>query len=461
MTSGKKLPIILLALSLCFGICAANNAYLTEALPDSLWKSSQWISAANAPVVTDSIEGGNERAADGASWFLCDIENPSEVVAARWMTTGLGVYSLYINGTPVGEEILKPGFTDPEKTKLSFTYDIIDVINRKADAKNTFSVQSTPGWWADKIVTPGGHSGMRGHKTAFRGVIELTFADGSCRVYGTNTDTWKAGIAGPVRHAAIFDGEEYDARIAPGYETPLQLSTPEVNSEFKGSIYPSNGAEIYFREDFALKPVKAYKWKGVTGAAENEHGKVNIIKEYSDGKKMTLHPGETIIVDFGQNCAAVPEFKFKAAEGTTLYCLPGELLNDGNGAEKRGMDGPEGSVHRRNLRSPDDAMRLFYTFGPGKKKVSYRPQCTFFGYRYISLTADGDVEISSVKSVPISSVTPQMQSGFITTGNESINKLISNTIWGMRSNYLSAPTDCPQRNERLGRCRLSFAGRLY
>lgn len=128
------------------------------------------------------------------------------------MTSGLGVYLLYVNGKLIGEEILKPGFTHYAKTKLSFTYDVTDAIFRKANAENTFSVQVTPGWWADKIITPEGNDGMIGKKVAFRGVLELTFADGSKKYYGSDTDSWKAGIAGPVKHAAIFDGEEYDAR---------------------------------------------------------------------------------------------------------------------------------------------------------------------------------------------------------------------------------------------------------
>lgn len=445
----RFIPVILASLA-CPQSYAGKTVSLTEAMPDSLWELSQWISAADAPVVTGRIEGRNERAADGASWFVCSVKNPAKVTGARWMTTGLGVYTLYINGKPIGEEILKPGFTHYEKTKLSFTYDITDAMSLRSGAENVFSVQSTPGWWADKIVTPGGQEGMTGRKPAFRGVIELTLSDGSRKYYGTDTSSWKAGIAGPVRHAAIFDGEEYDARIAPGSLTPEQLSAPEANNEFAGRIYPSDGAEIYFREDLALKPVRAYKWQGITGAADREHGKVNITKEYPDGKNMELRKGETIVIDFGQNCAAVPEFEFKAAEGTTLLCLPAELLNDGNGAESRGMDGPEGSVHRRNLRTPDNAMRICYTFGPGNKTVRYRPTHSFFGYRFISLTADNDVTIRTVTSVPVSSITKAMQTGSITTGNESVSKLISNTIWGMRSNYLSVPTDCPQRNERLG-----------
>ncbi len=437
------------ALAAC-GMANADNVRLTAALDNEAWKVSEWISAADAPVVTGSVKGANERAADGASWFVSTLKNERKVVAARWMTSGLGVYELYVNGRPVGREVLKPGFTHYAKTKYSFTYDITDLLSARKGASNVFSVQVTPGWWADKIVTPGGHDGMIGKKTAFRGVVELTYSDGTRKLYGTNTADWKAGIAGPVKHAAIFDGEEYDARELPGYATPEKLSVPEVNSEFSGEILPTAGAEVYLREDLTLAPVRMYTWEDVTGASEKEYGKVVVKNEYKDGDEIALHPGETLVVDFGQNAAAVPSFVFNAAEGTVLTCLPSELLNDGNGARSRGMDGPEGSVHRQNLRTPDTGMRLTYTFAASKKPVSFMPTCTFFGYRLVSITATGDVTIRSIRSVPVTSIAEDMETGSITTGNELVNKLISNTLWGQRSNYLSVPTDCPQRNERLG-----------
>lgn len=420
------------------------------ALGDSLWNCSEWISAVDAPVVTGRINGGNLRAADGASWFVSRVKNDKKVVRARWMTSGLGVYYLYVNGQPVGNEILKPGFTHRDKTKLSFTYDITDAISKKAGAENVLAVQSTPGWWGDKIVTPGGHDGMIGKKVAFRGVLELTFADGSRKCYGTDTASWKAGIAGPVKHAAIFDGEEFDAREQLGFETPEKLSTPETNSEFGGRIFPSDGAEVYLREDLALAPVKAYAWKGVTGATDDAYGKVSVIQDFKPGEELVVRPGETVVVDFGQNCAAVPSFEFKAEEGTRLSCRPAELLNDGNGAKSRGMDGPEGSCHRLNLRMPDIGMLLDYTFAGKKGYETYTPLCTFFGYRFISLTADNEVRIRSLRSVPVTSIAANIETGSIVTGNELVNRLISNTVWGMRSNYLSVPTDCPQRDERLG-----------
>lgn len=419
----------------------------TDALDASAWQVSKWISVADAPVVKGR---NNDRAADGANWFVSTVKNAKKVTSAKWMTTGLGVYELYVNGKPIGEEFLKPGFTHPAKTKRSFTYDLTEVIRTRQHEENTLAAQVTPGWWADKIVTPGGHEGMVGKKCAFRGVLELVFSDGTKEYYGTDLEHWKAGIAGPVKHAAIFDGEEYDAREPMGYACADRFSAPEENTEFHGDILPSEGAEVYLRHDLALSPVKAYLWKEAEGANENQFGKVIIDREFTPGTEMVLTPGETLVVDFGQNCAAVPSFVFNAAEGTVLTCLPAELLNDGNGGKSRGMDGPEGSVHRENLRIPHSGMRLTYTFADADKDVTYQPHCTFFGYRYVSITATGKVGILSLKSIPVTSIKKELETGTITTDNELVNKLISNTYWGQLSNYLSIPTDCPQRNERLG-----------
>ncbi len=421
------------------------------------WNESAWISAKDAQVVTGEVKDGT-RAADGASWFVSNPRNAKKVKRAIWKTTALGTYELYINGQLVGNEVLKPGFTHFEKTKYSFTYDITKAFNKGAGQENNLAVQVVPGWWADKIITPWGHQGMVGKKVAFRGVLSLTYADGSEEHFPTNLKDWKAGVGGPVTHAAIFDGEDYDDRKPEGWMLKESLSTPEINEEFPGKVWPTDGAEIYHRWDLALSPVKAYTWKGTTGATDDQFGKVNIVEEFAPGKPMTVRPGETLVVDFGQNASAVPAFEFKAKAGTVLTCLPSELLNDGNGAKSRGMDGPEGSCHRLNLRIPDTGMILRYTFRysapclfarhPGYSY--FTPRSTFFGYRYVSITATDEVTIRRIMSVPVSSITKEMETGTIVTGSDDINKLISNTVWGQRSNYLSVTTDCPQRNERLG-----------
>ena len=450
----QYLRVAIAAMAIIFSACGAKTAtdvMRVDALDASAWEASKWISVVDAPVVTGKTgDMENNRAADGANWFVSTVKNEQKVVSAKWMTTGLGVYEIFVNGQLIGEEFLKPGYTHYAKTKRSFTYDVTAALQTDAGAENQLSAQVTPGWWADKIHTPHGYEGFLGKKCAFRGVLELTYADGSKKLYGTDLENWKAGIVGPVTHAAIFDGEAYDARIPMGYDTVEKLATPEVNNEFKGEIVPSAGAEIYLRHDLTLAPVKAYLWKGVEGAKEKEFGKVIITKEFASGEEMIVKPGETLVVDFGQNCAGVPSFVFKATEGTQLSCLPSELLNDGNGAESRGMDGPEGSVHRLNLRIPETGMLLDYTFGGGNDYVAYHPSHTFYGYRFVSITATDEVTIKSLTSIPVTSIAKEMEIGTITTGNELINKLIANTYWGQLSNYLSVPTDCPQRNERLG-----------
>ena len=423
----------------------------TKPLPDETWSESKWICVADAPEVQGRVNE-HTRAADGANWFMTTITNEKEVKKALWMTVSLGVNELYVNHQRIGDEVLRPGFSHHSRTKYSFTYDVTKQFQTKKGNVNTLTAQVTPGWWADKIITPSGSNGMYGQKCAFRGVLELTFADGTKRLYGTNTKDWKAGIAGPVKHAAIFDGEEYDARAhnSKFIIHNSQLAAPAISTEYKGVIVPNCGAEVYQIKEWALNPKRAYVYSKAEDASDEAYGKIIIDREYAAGKPMTIKPGEHLVIDFGQNCAAVPSFYFKAEEGTRLTCLPGELLNDGNGAKSRGMDGPEGSVHRRNLRIHDKSIRLDYTFADSKDAVGYTPRQTFFGYRYLDITATDEVTIESIQSIPVSSITPEIETGHITTGNDLVNQLISNTVWGMRSNYLSVPTDCPQRNERLG-----------
>ena len=118
-----NMKTIAFAASLLFALnmSAGNDvAKLTEPLKDEAWDCSVWISVVDAPVVKGVVNDGT-RAADGANWFVSDVKNEKKVVSAKWMTAGLGVYDLYINGKLVGQEVLKPGFTHPFKTKRSFT----------------------------------------------------------------------------------------------------------------------------------------------------------------------------------------------------------------------------------------------------------------------------------------------------------------------------------------------------
>ncbi len=380
--------------------------------------SAKWISVPDAPVF-DGVVELDSRAADGTSWFARTFTNAGEVVSAKWTVSGLGVFEVFVNGSHVGDDFLKPGFTHWQKTKYSFTYDVTGLLGRKAGDKNVLAAEVSAGWWRDKIVTHFRKKGFSGRKSAFWGMLEIMYSDGSRETVATGVDGWRCGVAGAVTHAGIFDGEEYDARIADPVRGEGLSAAPEVNAEFNGELLPTAGAEITLRRDLAM----------VRGP-------------------ISLKKGETAVVDFGQNCAGVPAFRFRAKRGTVLTCLPAEMLNDANEGE-RGGDGPKGSVYRANLRIPDVGMRIVYTFAGGGVET-YMPRFTFFGYRYVSLLATDDVEVESITSVPVTSIRKDMELGRIETGDPAVNQLVSNIHWGQLSNYLSVPTDCPQRNERQG-----------
>ena len=395
----------------------------------------QWIIAADAREATEE-EKKNEQAPEGTSRFFRTVKNAKKVTKATCTATSLGVFEFYVNGRRAGEQVLMPGFTHGLKTKYSFDFDITNLISKEAGSENVFSARVSTGWWNDRVA------GYIGRKSAFWGRIVLQYDDGSREEIVTDAK-WLADTADPVVRAGIFDGEIYDARKA---NAGMPSAPALVSNEFKGEILACNRAGVVMREDLAFEPQVAYVWKGIEGASKDAFGTV---KKVRDGFA-ALDAGETLIVDFGQNAAAVPEFVARSQPGVKLTILPAEMLNDGNGLKSRGCDGPEGMVYRVNLRHiHKTGARVEYTFGSSETET-YRPAFTFFGYRYAALIATGKVQFSRLRSIPVTSITASMERGKIETGNKSINQLISNVKWGMYSNYLSVPTDCPQRDERQG-----------
>ena len=416
------------------------------------WNGALWISVPGAREA-DRGERREMVSAEGTSCFVKETANAKAVKEAFWTVAGLGAFEAYVNGRPVarktsggGEaaDFLKPGFTHFKKTKHSFTYDVTPLMKTEAGAKNVFSAQVSSGWWRDRIVN------YAGKRSAFRAVLLLRYADGTEERVATGTD-WLCALAGPVKRAGIFDGEEYDARVGTPWMTDASAAAgfknAEENTEFKGETIPMDGPSISLRRDLALAPVLAYAWKGVEGADKDRFGKVKTARKFKAGGAMKLEPGETLVVDFGQNAAAVPEFAFSAAAGVRLKARPAEMLNDGMGAKARRCDGPEGSAYFANYRGARTAVD--YTFA-GNGVERYLPRFTFFGYRYLSITATGPVKIESLRSIPVTSIEKGSETGRLETGVADVNKLVKNVLWGQYSNYLSVPTDCPQRNERLG-----------
>ena len=217
------------------GVCDEKGAWLspvegffeTGLLSADDWDGSVWISAADSKVKKTSSKlrddgmpaydgkDGHE-AEPGTSCFVKGIANGKVVKEAYWTVTGLGVFEAYVNGKPVSRkcgrtgkmtrDFLKPGFTHALKTRHSFTYDVTHLMKTGASDSNVFAAQVSAGWWRDRIVS------FVGRKSGFRAQLILQYADGTERRVGTDA-TWLSAVSGSVKSAAIFDGEDYDARI--------------------------------------------------------------------------------------------------------------------------------------------------------------------------------------------------------------------------------------------------------
>ena len=438
--------------------------YDTDRFPKVVWRNNR-ITVPGAVEKSDADSGfvfispqGEwkatvERDEHGASSFAGSFVNAKAVTRAVADVTALGAFEFYVNGalvsTSAGEDradFLRPGFTDPWRRRVYLSYDVTGSWRKGAKEKNDLGAFVATSWFSDGVA------GRPDVKSAFAARVRVTYADGTSETFATGPD-WKASFESPFVRAAIYGGEIFDARKAALPGTFAAASrTAEINTNFTGVVSPHEGAEVYLRRDLVRKPSAAWVYREVEGASgTNAFGRVKILRRFATDEKMSLAKGETLVVDFGQNMAAVPEFVARATAGTCLTFKGGEMLNDANGEVSRGNDGPAGSVYRANYRSlqGDGGALVRYVFaGTGAEK--YLPTFTFLGFRYAAITATGPVEIESLRAIPVTSIGRAMERGTLTTGNRDVNQLISNCRWGQYSNYLSVPTDCPQRDERLG-----------
>ncbi len=384
---------------------------------------------------------------DSMPAFRKPITVKSGLVSAKLYTAGLGVYEAYVNGDRIGRKYadgkveyveLKPGFTEMADRKFYTSTDITWMLK---EGENVLSAVVSNSWWSDQAAA------KYGKNNAFLAKLILTYADGSTETVVTDT-TWKTAKASAVIFADIYTGETYDARVdqswmKPGFDDSA-WAAPVKNTEFKGTICAWMGSPITVRVDLNRDPVSITLYKGATGANNNQYGKINVLKTYKD-EAFTLNAGETALIDFGQNFAGWEAFTVEGKAGTVLTIEHGEILNDNNGLKSRGNDGPEGSIYNANYRSAA-AITVYTLAGSGKE--SYHPAFSFYGFRYIEITATDTVTFHSVDGQVVTSV--EQDDGFIETSDKDVNQLISNIRWGQYSNYLSIPTDCPQRDERMG-----------
>ncbi len=391
---------------------------------------------------TERIDGRNRRTltlepGDGILNIKKEFTLGREVDRVVLRATALGVFRLYINGKRVGNDELLPGWTDYRYRVFEIEYDITEMCCEN----NVFVCDIASGWWNGRISC-----GMYGFKpNAFAGEIEILYRGGRSEIISSD-ESWSVMVGGQVRRADIWDGQYDDMTFSHPSVSPESYSWENavLFDGFEGEIVPFEGEDVRVRNELSLAPVHGYVYDGTVDNG-SDMGAVRKVSEYNDGvKEIRLKAGEHLVIDFGQNMVGWPRFELTAGRGTRVETLFAEMLND-SGERSRGNDGPEGSLYIENYRS---ALARYVCISSGKERDIYSPSHVFYGFRYIEIFADRDITVHSITGEVVGSALTE--TGNFVCDNDEVNRLYSNVLWGMRSNYLSIPTDCPQRDERLG-----------
>ena len=372
---------------------------------------------------------------DGLPMFVSDFEI-SNGSKTELIFSALGIVDIYINGKRVGNDEMKPGWTEYHKRALYYNYDISEYVH---EGENRILAVVSTGWYSGRIV--GNYYGS--NMPAF---IANIVHDGKSVLI--TDENWSATVGGSVRTADIWDGEYCDAT----QDSYVQMSTvgydvkkwdkAAICDYFNGVLTPFIGPTVQVRDELSIKAKKMTVYDGIKYNGSN-YGEINICTEPKEFP-LTLKKGQTLIIDLEQEMVGWAKLTLKGERGTTVNVHYAEFLND-SGEISRGNDGAKGSLYTINLRSAL-AKETYILSGSGEE--TYRPTFTFYGYRYVQISTDNDIEILDFISEVVGSVTKEI--GMLETSNELVNKLISNTLWGQRGNFLSIPTDCPQRDERFG-----------
>lgn len=370
----------------------------------------------------------------GLPMFIKDFEI-EKVENTVLYFTALGCVDIFINGRRLSGREMKPGWSSYDKRTLFMENDITDFLSV---GKNRILAVASAGWYTGRIA------GER-YGDDPPAVMLSAFA-GDKLLFATD-ESWKCTVGGQIKTADIWDGEYRDATE----DSYADISKADYCIEkwedveaydYKGEVTPFIGSEIKVRDALALKPQKVVISDGVVYNGTH-YGKIDVCEENA-ALPYTLKIGQKMTIDFGQETVGWLKIKVKAAKGTEIKMRYAEFLND-SGDMNRGNDGPEGSVYTINLRS---ALGKGCYVTCSDETEEYRPTFTFYGYRYVEIVADNDVEFLDLTAEIVGN--DNIETGKLETSNELVNKLFSNALWGQRGNYVSVPTDCPQRDERLG-----------
>jgi alpha-L-rhamnosidase len=329
--------------------------------------------------------------------------NPKKKIErARLYASAMGLYEMELNGKRVGDQYFTPGWTAYDFRFQYQTYDLTDLLK---SGPNCFGALLGDGWFRGHMGYEGLHNNY-GKKVALLSQLVIAYTDGTRETVATDA-TWKAAT-GPVLLSDIYDGETYDARLE--------------------------------RNGWSAAGYDDKDWKGVT-VMETPKAKLTAaagppVKKIEEVKpvKVLRTPAGDFVIDMGQNMVGWVKFRVAAPAGTTITLRHAEVLDKA------------GNFYTENLRDAKATIR--YTTN-GKGTETFEPHFTFQGFRYVSVSGwPGEVNPADFTGIVMHSSIER--TGNFETSNALLNQLEHNIVWGQKGNFLDVPTDCPQRDERLG-----------
>ncbi|MGC2612603.1 MAG: family 78 glycoside hydrolase catalytic domain, partial [Terracidiphilus sp.] len=382
---------------------APRDGWQKRGFDDAEWKNAVlWKQASGPeeqpvlqPWIPDSVK---------VLWKPFDAGKP--IQSARLYATALGTYELYLNDAPVRPESqprMAPGWTDYRERVLYQTYDVTDLVK---SGQNWLQALLAPGWYSTALEWLQQPNNYGDTPPALRAQLRIEYADGKVEWVGTDA-TWKADTSF-IEHSELYDGETQDLREL--YRTFSRTGDGAAEGKSVEIIHPK---EIRIEAQ--------------------EFPSIGIDQALSVVKMTEPKPG-VFIYDFGQNMAGVEKLAVSGAAGTDVQVRVGEALN------------PDGTLYTENLRTAKATDHFILS---GLAIDVLVPHFTFHGFRYIEVT--GVKNASDVHGVFAQVLHTDFNfTAKLKTGNAMVNKLWSNILWGQRSNFVGLPTDCPQRDERLG-----------
>jgi alpha-L-rhamnosidase len=333
-------------------------------------------------------------------YFRKEFSSTKKIKSATAYITARGLYQAYLNGEKIGNDYLTPGWTAYQDRIQYQVYDVTD----KVKSKNVLGVVLGSGWYRGYI----GFSGQEnyyGDEISFLMELVLEYADGT-KERILSDDSWRCNY-GPILSADIYNGEIYDARM-------------EMAGWNKEGFNQTNWKTVQ---------IKDYGYESLVATYNEPIRKQETFKPI---EMITTPKGEKVL-DFGQNLVGWVQFKVKGKSGDKFRVTHAEILDK------------DGNFYTENLRAAK--AELIYTLKEGEQ--TYEPHFTFFGFRYIRIDDfEGDIIPEDFTAVALYS--DMEKTGEFASSHELINQLQHNIQWGQRGNFLDVPTDCPQRDERLG-----------